>query len=97
MKPADVKYSTYISFGIENNDRDPKFKVGDHGRISKYKNIFAKGFTPKWSEEVSVIKKVKNTVLKKLTTRPKLLKLKRKYLIIIMANILEYYWNTIRI
>ena len=95
MKPADVKYSTYISFGIENNDRDPKF--GDHGRISKYKNIFAKGFTPKWSEEVSVIKKVKNTVLKKLTSRPKLLKLKRKYLIIIMANILEYYWNTIRI
>ena len=40
----------------------PKFKVGDHGRISKDKNIFAKGYTPNWSEEVFMIKKVKNTV-----------------------------------
>ena len=40
----------------------PKFKVGDHVRISKYKNIFAKGYAPNWSEEVFVIKKVKNTV-----------------------------------
>ena len=46
----------------EVNDKDPKFKVGDHVRISKYKNIFAKGYTPNWSEEVFVIKKVKNTV-----------------------------------
>ena len=44
------------------NDKDPKFKVGDHVRIYKYKNIFAKGYTPKWSEEAFVIKKVKNTV-----------------------------------
>ena len=43
------------------NDKDPKFKVGDHVRISKYKNIFAKGYTPNWSEEIFVIKKVKNT------------------------------------
>ena len=46
----------------EVNDKDPKFKVGDHVRISKYKNIFAKGYTPNWSAEVFVIKKVKNTV-----------------------------------
>ena len=44
------------------NEKEPKFKVGDHVRISKYKNIFAKGYTPNWSEEVFVIKKVKNTV-----------------------------------
>ena len=46
----------------ETNDKDPKFKVGDRVRISKYKNIFAKGYTPNWSEEVFVIKKVKNAV-----------------------------------
>ena len=44
------------------NDKDPEFKVGDHVTISKYKNIFAKEYTPNWSEEVFVIKKVKNTV-----------------------------------
>ena len=44
------------------NDKDPKFKVGGHVRISKLKNIFGKGYTPNWSEEVFVIKKVKNTV-----------------------------------
>ena len=44
------------------DDKDPKFKVGDHVRISKYKNIFAKGYTPNWFEEVFVIKEVKNTV-----------------------------------
>ena len=57
MKPADVKDNTYIDFKIEANDKDPKFKVGNHVRISKYKNIFAKGYTPNWSEEVFVIKK----------------------------------------
>ena len=62
MKPVDVKDNTYIDFKKEVNDKDPKFKVGDHVRISKYKNIFAKGYTPNWSEEVFVIKKVKNTV-----------------------------------
>ena len=44
------------------NKKDPKFKVGDHVRISKYKNIFAKRYTPNWSEEVFVINKIKNTV-----------------------------------
>ena len=62
MKPVDVKDNTYIDFKKEVNDKDPKFKVGDHVRISKYKNIFAKGYTPNWSEEVFVIKKVKNRV-----------------------------------
>ena len=59
MKPADVKDNTYINFIKEANDKDHKFKVGDHVRISKYKNIFAKGYTPNWSEEVSVIKRLK--------------------------------------
>ena len=57
MKPVDVKDNTYIDFKKEVNDKDPKFKVGDHVRISKYKNIFAKGYTPNWSDEVFVIKK----------------------------------------
>ena len=46
MKPIDVKDNTYIDFGKEVNDNDPKFKVGDHVRILKYKNIFSKGYTP---------------------------------------------------
>ena len=46
IKPVDVKDETYIDFEKEVNDKDPKFKVGDHVRISKYKNIFAKGYTP---------------------------------------------------
>ena len=61
MKPADVINNSYIDSSKEVNDKDPK--VGDYIRISKYKNIFAKRFTPNWSEEVFVIKKVKNTVL----------------------------------
>ena len=62
MKPFDGKYNTYINTGKETNDKNPKFKVGDRVRISKYKNISAKGYTSNWSEEVFVIKKVKNTV-----------------------------------
>ena len=63
MKPVDVKSNTYINSSKEINDKDPKFKIGDIVRISKYKNIFAKGYTPNWSEEVFVIKKIKNTAL----------------------------------
>ena len=63
MKPVDIKDNTYIDFEKEVIDKDPKFKVGDHVRISKNKNIFTKGYMPNWSEEVFVIKKVKNTVL----------------------------------
>ena len=62
VKPVDVKYNKYIDFKKEVNDKDPNFKVGDHVRISKYKNIFAKGYTPNWSEEVFVVSKIKNTV-----------------------------------
>ena len=62
MKPADVRDNTYINADKEINNNYPKFKVGDHVRISKYKNILAKGYMPNWSEEVFVIKKVKNTV-----------------------------------
>ena len=62
MRPIDVKDNTYINTDKETNDNDHKFKVDDRVRISKYKNIFAKGYTPNWSEEVFVIKKVKNTV-----------------------------------
>ena len=62
MKPIDVKDNTYINTSKEINNKDPKFKDGDRVRISKYKNIFAKGNVPNWSEEVFVIKKVKNTI-----------------------------------
>ena len=62
MKPADLNSSICIDFNKENNKEDSKFKVGDHVRISNYKNIFAKGYVQVWSEEVFVIKKVKNTV-----------------------------------
>ena len=61
-KPVNVKDNTYIDFKKERNDNDPKFKVGDHVRISKFNNIFSKGYTPNWSEEYFVIKKVRNTV-----------------------------------
>ena len=62
IKPIDVKDNTYINTSKEFNIKDPKFKVGDYVRISKYKNIFAKRYMPNRSEEVFVIKKVKNTV-----------------------------------
>ena len=62
MKPIDVKDNTYINTDKKTNDKDPRSKVGDRVRISKYKSIFAKGYTPNGSEEVFVIKKVKNTV-----------------------------------
>ena len=54
--------NTHINIGKEVSDKDPKFNVGDHVRLSKYKNIFAKGYTPNWSEEIFVIKEIKNAV-----------------------------------
>ena len=62
MKPIDVTDDSYAEYNEDFNKKDPKFKVGDNVRISKYKNIFAKGYTPNWSEEVFVINKIKNTV-----------------------------------
>ena len=56
-KPTDVKSTTCIDFNKENNDKDPEFKVDDYVRISKYKNVFAKGYAPNFSEEVFVIKR----------------------------------------
>ena len=62
MKPVDVKPNTYIDSSKDINDKHPKFKIGDIVRMSKYKTIFSKGYVPDWSEEVFVIKEVKNTV-----------------------------------
>ena len=62
MIPVDVEDNTYVDSKKEVNDKDPKFKAGDHVKISKYKDIFAKGYTANWSAEVFVIQKVKNTV-----------------------------------
>ena len=61
MKPIDVKDNTCINTDKEINNKDSKFKVGDHVRIPKYKNIFPKEYMPNWSEEIFVIKKVENT------------------------------------
>ena len=62
MKPIDVTDDSYAEYNKNLNKKDPKLKVGDRVRISKYKNIFAKGYTPNCSEEVFVINKIKNTV-----------------------------------
>ena len=93
MKPVDVEDNTYIDFKKEVNDKNPKLKVGDHLRIPKYKNILAKGYTPNWSEEVFVIKKVKNTipwtyVISDLTVK-KLLEhfMKKNYKLLINKNL----------
>ena len=62
MKPVDLESITYINSSQEINDGNSKVKIGDIIRISKYKNIFAKGYVQNCSEGVFVIKKVKNTV-----------------------------------
>ena len=62
MKLANVKPRTYIDFDKDSNKKDLKFEVDDHVKISKYKNILAKGYVQNWSEEVFMIKKVKITV-----------------------------------
>ena len=62
MRPVDVKSNTYVNSGKEINNRDPKLKTDGIVIISKYENIFAKGYVPHWSEEVFAIKKVQNTV-----------------------------------
>ena len=59
MKPVEVKSSTCIDFDVEDNGKDPNFEVGDHVRISKYRNISPKGCTRNWTEEVFAIKKLK--------------------------------------
>ena len=62
MRPVDVKSNKHINSSKEINDEDPKFQISDIVRISKYENIFAKGYARNWSEEVFVITKVTNIV-----------------------------------
>ena len=62
MKPIDVTSDSNAEYNVNSNEKDPKLKVGDHIRISKYKNGFANGYIPNWSEEVFVISKNNNAV-----------------------------------
>ena len=62
MKPIDVTSDSYAECNEDSNEKDTKFKIGDHVRISKYKNIFAKGYNQNWSDEIFIIIKIKNTV-----------------------------------
>ena len=63
MKPIDVRDNNnkrvYI---VEHNEKRSTFKVGDRVRISKFKNIFAKGYTPNWSKEIFIVDKINDTV-----------------------------------
>ena len=79
-KPVDIKDNTYIDFNKEVNDKDPIFKVVDHVKISKQKNIFDKRYIPNWFEEVKffVIKEVKNIVT-------------WTYVILMMKKLLEHF------
>ena len=62
MKPIEVKNDSFAEYNEGSNKKGPKFKFGDHVRISKYKNIFVKGYDPNWSEEVFIVNEIKNTV-----------------------------------
>ena len=62
MKTVDVKDNTYINFKKGIDKKDPKFTVGDHVRISRYKNVFEKAYMPNWSEKIFIIKKIKSTM-----------------------------------
>ena len=62
MKPIDITDDSYAEYYEDFNKKDPEFKVGEHVRILKYENIFAKGYAPNWSEEVFVVSKIRNTV-----------------------------------
>ena len=62
MKPINVKDNAYVNTDKKINNKDPKFKVGNRVRISKYKNVFAKEYVPNWSEDVFVVNETKNTV-----------------------------------
>ena len=62
MTPTEVTSDSYAKYNEDSNEKDPKFRVGDRARISKYKNIFTKGYTPNWSEENFVVSKIKDRV-----------------------------------
>ena len=61
MKPIDVKNNKTVYID-EHNEKDSRFKVGDRVRISKFKNIFAGGYTPNWSREIFIVNKINDTV-----------------------------------
>ena len=61
MKVLDVKNNKRVYIN-EHNEKDSRFKVGDRVRISKFKNIFAKGYTPNWSKEIFIVNKINDTV-----------------------------------
>ena len=63
MKPIDVTSDAYVEYNEDSKKKDPKFKAGDHVRIFKHKNVFAKGYAPNWSEKIFIVSKIKNTVL----------------------------------
>ena len=63
MKPIDVTSDSFAECNEDFNKENPKFKIGYHVRISKYKNIFAKGYARNWSEQVFVVSGIKNAVL----------------------------------
>ena len=63
MKPVDIGDDSFSECNEESNEKDPKFKVGDHVRISNFKNVFAKVYRTNWSEEMFIVKNIKNTVL----------------------------------
>ena len=62
MKPIDVTGDSYVEYNEDLKKKGPKFKVNNHVRISKFKNIFVKGYVPNWSEEIFVVNEIKNTV-----------------------------------
>ena len=62
MKPIDVKDNNKRVYIDEHNEKDSRFKVGDRVRISKFKNIFFKGYTPNWSTEIFILDKINDTV-----------------------------------
>ena len=62
MKPIDVTSDSYVEYNKDSNKKNPRFKVGGYVRISKYKNIFANGYTPSWSKEDLLVNKIKNAV-----------------------------------
>ena len=62
MKPNDSTSDSYAEKNEDSNETELKFKVGDHVRILKYKNIFAKRYTQNWSEKVFIVSKIKDTV-----------------------------------
>ena len=62
MDYSNVTNDSCGEYNEESNKKDPKYKIGDPVRISKYKNIFAKGYTPNWSKEGFIVSKINNTV-----------------------------------